>query len=381
MRLLPTNQVHETSAQELLSDRVPESFSEAIPRRSSKVHEMMENSLGKVLYIEQAHRLTGSTNDQVGTLVRDVRIELIETVKNPRFFGRMIVILAGYETPMDRLLTEQPAFAKRFRVQMQFHPLTNDVCYDVLEKQLKAEDVDLAVTAQEQQGIKEAFQALSESKKWASVNDIQEITNQLIGDAFGKHLSEDSQPSITAFEILQVLRTQYPQLSRGAENLRRLHEGRQRLGQVISERKAQEAGVIETNHVEVGLTVSGSRDVSSIFVPIWEVLSLRVSPTVKNNSAWYIPYQTLLTPRTESLYLKTQYSYRVHSRARTFRTPSSTQNCSRAATYECCTSSRPTSMAILFNATLKRFVSIPTSTSNMTLQLSPMSADLKTGPR
>lgn len=259
MRLLPTNQVRETSAQELLSDRVPDRFSKALPKRSSKVQEMIESSLGKVLYIEQANRLTGSTNDQVGTLVRDVRTELIETVKNPRFFGRMVVILAGHETLMDRMLTEQPAFAKRFRVQMQFHPLTTDACYDILEKQLKAEDVDLAVTAQEQQEIKEAFQALSESKQWASLNDIQEITNQLIGDALGKQLSEDCRPSITGSEILEVLRAQYPQLSRGAENLRRLHEGRQKLGQVISERRAEEAVATETNHAGASLGVSRSR--------------------------------------------------------------------------------------------------------------------------
>ena len=256
MRLLPTDQVRETSAQELLSDRVPDRFSKALPRQSSKVQEMIENSLGKVLYIEQANRLTGSSNDQGGTLVRDVRSEFIETVKKPRFFGRMVVILAGHETPIDRMLTEQPAFAKRFRVLMQFHPLAIDACYNTLEKKLKAEEVNLAVTAQEQQAIKEAFQALSESKQWASVNDVQEITNQLIGDAFGKQLNEDCRPSITGSEILQVLRAQYPQLSRGAENLRRLHEGRQRLGQVISERKAQEAGVTETNHVDASLTVS-----------------------------------------------------------------------------------------------------------------------------
>lgn len=258
MRLLPTDQVRETSTQELLSDRVPDRFSKTLARQSNKVQEMMENSLGKVLYIEQANRLTGPGNDQVETLARDVRTELIETVKKPRFFGRMVVILAGHETPMDRMLTEQPAFAKRFRVQMQFHPLTSDACYDILEKQLKAEDVELAVTAQEQQEIKDAFQALSESKQWASVNDIQEITNELIGDAFGKQLREDCRLSIIGLEILRVLQAQYPLLSRGAENLRRLHEGRQRLGQVISERRVEEAVATETNHVDASLGVSRS---------------------------------------------------------------------------------------------------------------------------
>lgn len=258
MRLLPTDQVRETSAQELLADGFPEGLSRAVPKQSSKVQKMMESSLGKVLYIDQAHRLAGSINDQLGTRVRDVRNELIETVKKPRFSGRMVVILAGYETPMDRMLTEQPAFAKRFRVQMQFHPLANDACYDILEKQLKAEDVDLVVTGREQQEIKDAFLALGESKQWASVDDIQEITNQLVGDTFGKQISDDCPPSITGSDILQVLRAQYPQLLRGAENLRRLHEGRQRLGQVITERRAQEAVATETDHADASLAVSRS---------------------------------------------------------------------------------------------------------------------------
>ena len=245
MGLLSTDEILERSARELFADCVSETH-------SSLVQTLIRESLGRVLYISQAHLLTQYVS-------KDLRTELIETIQEQSFLGRMVIILAGDETPMDRMLTEQPAFAKQFRVQMKFHPLENDACYDILEKQLKAEDIDLGITAREQQDIKDAFQALSDSKQWASVNDIREITNQLIGDAFGKQLEEDRRPSFTGSEILQVLRLQYPQLSRGAENLRRLHEGRQRLGQVISERRAEEAVATETIHADARLTVSRSR--------------------------------------------------------------------------------------------------------------------------
>ena len=250
MRLLPTNQVVETSAQELLAERVPGGFGRAVPGTSSKVLEMMENALGKVLFIDKAHLLTGSINDRTEKFVRDVRNELIETVNKPRYFGRMVVILAGYETSMDRMLTEHPEFASRFRIPMQFHPLTSDACYDILQKKLQAEDVAVVVMAEEQREIKEAFGSLSRSKQWASVKEIQEVANQLVGDAFGKGTTEDCQPSITGFEILQVLRAQYPQLSHAAENLRRLHEDRQRLSHMITKRKAQEAVRTDIYHAD-----------------------------------------------------------------------------------------------------------------------------------
>ena len=253
MRLLPTNQVFETSARELLSNSLPGGFGRGVPRSTSKVLEMMDNALGKVLFIDEAHSLAGSINDQTETSLQDVRAELIETINKPKYFGQMVVILAGYETPVDRLLTEHTLFARRFRVKLQFRPLASDACYDILQNQLQAEDVAVNLTVEEQLEIKKAFGSLSEARQWASVDEIQEVTNQLVGDAFEKDLGKDCQPSITGSEILQVLRAQYPQLSHPAENLRRLNEERQRLNHVVTEKKAQEALDTEIDHDDASL--------------------------------------------------------------------------------------------------------------------------------
>ena len=260
MRLLPTNQVVETSARELLVETLPRDFGRALPGKSSKVQEMMESAIGSVLFIDGAHLLAGSINDQTEPTVRNIRAEFIKTVNKPRYLGRMVVILAGNETSMDRILSEHRGFADRFRIHMQFHPLTVDACYDTLQEKLRAEDISVVVMAEEEQEIKKVFGALSQFKQWASANEIQEVTNQLVGDVFGKEICENCQPSITGSEILQVLRAQYPQLSRAAENLCRFDEDRQRLSHIVTERKAQEAVKVERYHAEASLVSQNLSD-------------------------------------------------------------------------------------------------------------------------
>ena len=240
MRLLPSDEVVEASAREMLAERVTGGAGDCLPGTSTKVLETIEKALGRVLFIGDAHRLIGSGNDQVRNFTGDPMEEFIDTVNKPRFLGKMVVILAGPEAPMDRMLNAHSGLANRFRIKMQFRPLTGDACFNLLQEQIKGEELTVAITAEEQQEIKRAFGELSRSKEWANGREIQGIVNELIGDVYEKGPGEDCRPSITGDEILQYLRVKHPSLSRAAENLSRLNVERQKLNHIIAERHAQE---------------------------------------------------------------------------------------------------------------------------------------------
>ena len=93
----------------------------------------MRRALGKVLFIDEAHRLTGSGNDQIDTLLQDVRESLIDAMNKPEFQGKTLVILAGSDK-VDLLLKTYTQFANRFRTRMQFYTLSTEQCLSLLEQ-------------------------------------------------------------------------------------------------------------------------------------------------------------------------------------------------------------------------------------------------------
>jgi SpoVK/Ycf46/Vps4 family AAA+-type ATPase len=202
MRLLATDEVVEVTVRDMMAH----SYS----RESSKVMQTMRQALGKVLFIDEAHRLTGSGNDQIDTLLQDVRESLIDAMNKPEFQGKILVILAGSDK-VDLLLKTHAQFANRFRTRMQFYTFSTEQCLSLLEQRLREEGSNATLTEEQRHDVKDVFSILRRSPEWANGRDINMVTNDLIGDAYENGACDNYSPVVTFADILQCLKTRIPQ--------------------------------------------------------------------------------------------------------------------------------------------------------------------------
>lgn len=83
MGFLSTPEVHECSSTDLVAPFVGQT--------GPKTIKLLEKALGKVLFIDEAYRLAE------GVYAAEAISELVDSLTKPRFAGKIIVILAGYE--------------------------------------------------------------------------------------------------------------------------------------------------------------------------------------------------------------------------------------------------------------------------------------------
>lgn len=100
MGLLTTTEVVEISATDLIG--------QYIGHTGPKTQQMLEEGLGKILFIDEAYRLVE------GHFAKEAMDEIVDCVTKPKFAGKLIVILAGYDQNINQLMSVNPGLTSRF---------------------------------------------------------------------------------------------------------------------------------------------------------------------------------------------------------------------------------------------------------------------------
>ena len=100
MGFLANAQVVECSAKDMVA--------EYIGQTGPKTQKLIESALGKVLFIDEAYRLAE------GHFAKEAVDELVDCVTKPKFYQKVIIILAGYEKDIKRLTSINSGFSSRF---------------------------------------------------------------------------------------------------------------------------------------------------------------------------------------------------------------------------------------------------------------------------
>ena len=58
--------------------------------------------------------------------------ELVDCLTKPKFSQKLVVILAGYDKDIDRLMSMNPALTSRFPETIVFKPMELETCLDLL---------------------------------------------------------------------------------------------------------------------------------------------------------------------------------------------------------------------------------------------------------
>ncbi|KAL3469205.1 P-loop containing nucleoside triphosphate hydrolase protein [Aspergillus californicus] len=182
MGLLSSAEVIESSATDLVG--------QYIGHTGPKTQELLEKALGKVLLIDEAYRLGE------GQFAKEAMDEIVDCITKPKFFQKLIIILAGYDHDINRLLSINPGLNSRFPESLDFKGLDPDDCIKLLTRLLqkkktslasRVNDFDLSALESPRLDFKQKMASqlvtLTRTANWANARDMQTLVKSIFGEA------------------------------------------------------------------------------------------------------------------------------------------------------------------------------------------------------
>lgn len=198
MGFLSTPEVHECSSTDLVAPFVGQT--------GPKTIKLLEKALGKVLLIDEAYRLGE------GVYAAEAISELVDSLTKPRFAGKIIVILAGYEENMNELLRVNKGLSSRFSEEVIFANMRPEDCWNFLQRNLTKTGI---VLGGEETGILppeiiSLFRELSSLASWGNGRDLQTISKSIMAKSLIRHANSRSlDEPIVSFQEIKVYLSQF----------------------------------------------------------------------------------------------------------------------------------------------------------------------------
>lgn len=183
MGFLATAEVEVCSATDLIG--------QYIGQTGPKVQAKLDTALGKVLVIKGAHRLAE------GHFAKEAMDELVDATTKDKYAKKLIIILAGYEHHINRLMTTNPGLTSRFPEVIDFRTLRPDECVKLLLQALMSQksrlssgpksrkkvtlDISVLQSLKRPLALKlnHLFSELSREEGWSSARDVTTLAKSI----------------------------------------------------------------------------------------------------------------------------------------------------------------------------------------------------------
>ncbi|KAH0495908.1 hypothetical protein TgHK011_009433 [Trichoderma gracile] len=178
MGFLSKAAVEECSATDLIG--------EYVGHTGPKVQKVLEKALGRVLLIDEAYRFAE------GRFAKEAIDEIVDCVTKPKYQGKLIIILAGYERDINRLLSVNPGLTSRFPETIDFKPLKPNACFRLLADLLRKRKTELASRGKDMDiscletpsalflsRCTAIITSLTQVEGWASARDVKQLARNV----------------------------------------------------------------------------------------------------------------------------------------------------------------------------------------------------------
>ncbi|GAB3496409.1 AAA family ATPase [Nocardiopsis coralliicola] len=125
--LLPTDRVVEAHRSDLVG--------EYLGATAIKTNALVDRALGGVLFIDEAYSLVNEGDGQADRFGAEAVQTLLKRAEDDR--DQVVIVLAGYESEMDRLLASNPGLASRFATRVTFPSYTADELFRICERRFE----------------------------------------------------------------------------------------------------------------------------------------------------------------------------------------------------------------------------------------------------
>ncbi|KAG6329525.1 hypothetical protein ID866_9564 [Astraeus odoratus] len=171
-----------------------------------KTKAVFEKALGKVLFIDEAYRLSQ------GQFAKEAMDEIVGLMTQEKFMNKLIIILAGYEDEMNALLGVNPGLSSRFAEEIVFPNMSPEQCLTLLDKDLRKNRIVVAElcdsSSAEYEEMKGLIYRMSRLSSWGNARDMKTIGKRMIQKAFSNAANNAGQPaSLTMTEAVAILRS------------------------------------------------------------------------------------------------------------------------------------------------------------------------------
>lgn len=196
MGLLSSAEVIECSASDLVGQYVGQT--------GPKTKKLFDKALGKVLFVDEAYRLSE------GHFAQEAIDEVVGLLTQPTYKAKLVVVLAGYEQDMNRLMSVNTGLASRFPHQVVFQNMTAEDCLKVIEKELKKSSVVVEGWGEESSDfmveMKELLRNLAELPDWGNARDMVTLSKEISNRALLEGSDNRENLKLSAAEALNVVK-------------------------------------------------------------------------------------------------------------------------------------------------------------------------------
>ena len=173
MGILGSAEVIECSASDLVGQYVGQT--------GPKTKKLFEKALGKVLFVDEAYRLSQ------GHFAQEAIDELVGLITQPTFKSKLIIILAGYEEDMNNLMSVNSGLSSRFPHQIVFSNMEARDCLRIVLKELTKKNVRFPELEDESsvlyKEMKSLVDDLASLPDWGNARDMMTLSKELISKA------------------------------------------------------------------------------------------------------------------------------------------------------------------------------------------------------
>ena len=180
-----------------------------VGQTAAKVHDVVEEALGGILFIDEAYTLTN--NKGQGDFGQEAVDTLLKDMEDHR--DDLVVIVAGYTGPMEAFLASNPGLASRFNHYLNFEDYSAEEEVEILKGQCLAQDYILSPDALEKATAFFEERCRNKPDNFANGRDVRNylekaIANQAVrlmtasGDK--EHLSREDLSTLTAADFENI---------------------------------------------------------------------------------------------------------------------------------------------------------------------------------
>ncbi|KAI1172171.1 P-loop containing nucleoside triphosphate hydrolase protein [Nemania sp. FL0916] len=176
--LIASEEVNVISSTELIG--------EYIGQTGPKVRRQFEQSLGKVLFIDEAYRLCNSNY-----FGQDALDEIVTCLTEDKFKNHLFVIFAGYEGHIKHMLNQNPGLASRVPGKLHFPPLTAEAALELLRMHINNGSFwAVCLSKPVPAPVVQAMESLVSLDNWANGRSVETLSKDIKRAALSE-LSQD----------------------------------------------------------------------------------------------------------------------------------------------------------------------------------------------